>query len=723
MQLPNLSFLKKKVDEEFLISLIFKPKNLVAVLLSNKEGSITIISTKSVSLDLLSSSTEELISAADEAISSLELSVDDGNKIEKTLFAVPYSWTDDEGNIKKDVLVQLKKISVELALKPMGFIVTIEALIKFFQDKEGVPLTAIFVEEAKNRVYLYMVKNGTIVEVHSGEITSDVEKAVEHTLKKVEKFDRLPSRMILLYHEDIDERQQNFLNFPWTKDLPFLHLPQISLMEKGFENEAVVDAIASQLNARVAGKAHIVGSEILEGEASNMDENENFGFVKEKDISEINEIPAEREEPVINNSDNLKEIESPARNSEKERGENGLVEALIAIPLGLISRIKIPKSGGKLKTLFIPVVAVVVFIILMALYYVLILRAEVTVFLAGETLKDEVLVALSEEDETSFDDKLLHIDTIEQEVEGEISTETTGTEEVGENAKGEVTILSSLNKETTISSGTIITSSNGLKFKIDNDVKIASSSGVSDIKSVKAKVTADEFGKEYNLPSNTKFSVSGFDSSSVEAKNETAFAGGTKEEKRIVSEEDITNLEAELTDNLFEKAVDEARKNIGDDEEIISVLLDSTLDNEKYSAKAGDEAESIELTGKVFYTLGVYRKEEAEKFINDAREDDAPEDLVLSEEDSEIRLTEIEESKNGITGKLTYEVVYKPEGEFENIANEIGGKTVDSATDLIKSKKGVSDVNIIFLNKLPLLPPVLPVRAGQIEVKIETEGA
>ncbi len=722
MKLPNLPFLNKKPEQEFFISLLLKPKNVVAILLKNKDSNISIISTKSVSLDLESASTEDMVAACDEAISAIELSLDEDQKLEKTIFSLPYSWTESEGAIKKERLTQLKKLSVELALKPMGFIISIEALIKYFQDKEGVPLSAIFVEEAKNKVFLYLVKGGKIVEVQSGEVSEEVEKAVEHTLKKVEKFETLPSKMILLYHDDIDARQQNFLTFPWNKDLPFLHLPQISLMEKGFENEAVVDAIASQMNANISDKVEVSGAELIDTEASNIaSDNENFGFMKERDAAFIQKDLVEEKSEEI--EDNVKEKRSEKVDEEdKESMISVILSMILSIPVKVLGFTK----GGvgfrsKLRTFFIPIAAVLIFVLFMALYFFLFLRAEVVVFLRGERVQDEVVVNLSEEDETSFSEKILKIDAIEQEVTGKVSQNTTGVEEVGESAKGEVTILSSLNQNRTIESGTVLTSSNGLNFTLDDDISIASSSGVSDIKSVKAKVTAEEIGKEYNLPSGTKFSVEGFSSTSLEAKNDIAFAGGTKEEKKIVAQADLDALEKKLLDELFENAVKVAREKVGDDEEIISVLLDSNIEDDDYSASVGDEATSVELSATVVYTLGVYKKDEAKKFIDDARGTDTPEGLVISDEDSSISLDEIDQSGNKITGTLVYEVLYKPDVNLDNLAEEVAGKTSGSAIEYIKEIDGVSDSAVVFKNKLPLLPAILPVNSNHIEVKLQFE--
>ncbi len=721
MKLPNLPFFNKKKSDDYLVSLIFKPKNIIATLLKNTNEKIDIVSTKSVSLNLSSANTEEMTAACDEAISSIELSLNENENVERTIFSVPHYWAEDDSSIKKERLLQLKKLSVELALKPMGFIISIEAIIKHLQDKDGVPLSAILVEEAQDRVYLYLIKRGNILEIQSGVIDGMIEHAIEKTLKKVENFEKLPTKMILLHHNDIASRQQELLSYQWSSDLPFLHLPQISILEKGFENEAIVDAIASQLHIGV-GDSKVEGNEIIENDASSVDEKESFGFVKEEDIIEREgEYAHEVREQVLHGGE---EREDKKEDEEKKSIESttGILAFISSFPESIMGFLKIPtKPSSKLKTFLIPILAVLIFIALTGLYYILFLKAEVVVFLAGDELSDEVIVSLSEDDTTSFESKILHINTIEQEVSGSVVANATGTEEVGDEATGEVTILSSVDNDTIIEAGTVLTSSNGLKFSLDDDVEIASSSGVSDIKRVRVGVTAEEFGKEYNLPSATKFSVAGFSNSSIEAENETAFAGGSKEEKTIVAERDVLGLEEKVLSELFDQAVSNARERLGDDEEIISVLLDASIEEENYSASVGDEAKSVKLEATVLYTLGVYRKEEAKKFIDDARGEDFPEGLEISEEDSDIRLIEIEEDEGEITGTLSYEVLYKPDVQLDNLAEQISGKSVDSAIELIEQQEVISDVTIILPNKLPLLPSILPLRSSQIEITLESE--
>ena len=128
MKFPAIPFLTKSVSTEFFLSLIFESGKISSILFKEQEKTLVIIASFELLIDVEQATVEVLVEACDKVISRLELSLPDGANLEKTIFAVPYSWVED-GKIKQDRLSQLKKISEELALTPMGFIISIEAIV------------------------------------------------------------------------------------------------------------------------------------------------------------------------------------------------------------------------------------------------------------------------------------------------------------------------------------------------------------------------------------------------------------------------------------------------------------------------------------------------------------------------------------------------------------------------------------------------------------------
>jgi hypothetical protein len=231
MRLPAIPFLTKKVDTQYFLSLIFELDKVSSILYKEQEKALQIVGNNETKISLEDASVEDLVIASDTVISRLENNLPEGASLEKTIFSVPYSWVED-GKIKPERLTQLKKISVELALVPMGFIISIEAIIAFMQKKNGAPVHGIFVEISDDFLSLFIVRAGNIIDVKRGAITGSVEDTCERLLGEVVKLDVLPSKIILLNNEKAVSLQQKFLAHHWTKDLPFMHLPQVVMLEK-----------------------------------------------------------------------------------------------------------------------------------------------------------------------------------------------------------------------------------------------------------------------------------------------------------------------------------------------------------------------------------------------------------------------------------------------------------------------------------------------------------
>lgn len=281
-----------------------------------------------------------------------------------------------------------------------------------------------------------------------------------------------------------------------------------------------------------------------------------------------------------------------------------------------------------------------------------------------------------------------------------------------------MTILSSQNKEQTIEKGTVLTSSNSLKFALDSDVKIASSSGLSDIKSVKGKITASEIGKEYNLPSGTKFTVAGFDTSSVEAKNDSALSGGSKKEIKVFSATDQSSLSTKVEENLAKKAVADFTAQKGTDENVLPIPLSSAFDEKDFSKKVGDEATSVSLTAKITYDLGVYNKADVVGFIKELSKGDTSSEYKYSDKDSTISVEDIALNDDGAPqGKLQFAATFLPQITTNELAGKLAGKSSKNVAEIIQDK-GIANVNVVFLRSIPFFPQILPFNKNNIEISV-----
>ena len=752
MRLPAIPFLTKTVSTEFFLSLIFESDKISSILFKEQEKTLIILASHEVLLDLEDATVEDLVVASDKVISKLELSLPENATLEKTIFAVPHSWV-EEGKIKPERLTQLKKISVELALTPMGFIVSIEAIIAFLQKKEGAPVNGIFVELSEKYLTVFIVRGGNVIDVKHGMVEDGVETTVEKLLGEVTSLDVLPSKIVLLHNKESENIQQKFLSHHWTKDLPFMHLPQVAILERGFENEAIISGVATQLNVSLKGDVAVATSEeIGEDEEELTRSNDLFGFVKDADVAEI----AEEKEPVpetpkksgefdfaeevnekpiivkhhgVEQSDDGEEqlyeedsIDGEARGGAKGRSGAGIL-SMVSELFTPSSFAKIPRIFGSGRKLAIPLIALIAVIGVIVLYYMVFLKTDVIVFTDKKAFtQDSLDITLTTSGDSSFSDKTLKISTLNEEVQGEESQETTGQKDTGQKATGTITIFNKTEQPKQIEKGTTVVSSNNLSFTLNDSVSIASTSSFStSFSNVQAKVTAANFGKEYNLPSSTNFTVKGTPTSDLFGRNDSAFSGGTKEEVQVVSKKDLQGLENTVTKRLFEKASSQATAKLQGDEAMVPSYLTVDFKEKKFDKKENDEAKNVKLTATVEYTLGVYKKEELSKFISTSNNFNVPADFKLSESDSTIQISDIQQNKKDISAKLSFNAVFKPQLDVSKIPQLIAGKSEKDAIAKLKSVSGISDVTVVFPNKLPYLPLITSLNKGNIKVVVKTQ--
>lgn len=754
MKLPAIPFLTKSVSTEFFLALIFETDKISSILFKEQEKTLVILASHETSIDLEAASAEDLVVSCDNVISRIEMSLPDGANLEKTIFAVPHSWV-EEGKIKAERLLQLKKISTELALTPMGFIISIEAIVAFLQKKEGAPISGIFVEISEKYLSAFIVRSGNIIDIKSGMIDESVEKTVEKVLGQVTKLDVLPSKIILLHNKEAEAVSQKFLSHHWTKELSFMHLPQVAILERGFENEAIIHGVATQLNVTIKGDIAVSTFEEDEGGEEHVavsDKSDSFGFIKDADIAEKvqkeekvthakKDIPVfaedieEKVEPIIKHHDVERVERSGEEVFEEDMPEDETVhERKKGSPLtGIISSVpalftpqafaKIPKALGNGRKLVIPLIALIVVVLVIGAYYAFILKASVVIFTDKKAFaQDSMDITLTSKGESSFAEQTLKVSTLDVEVSGEETQETTGQKDTGQKATGSITIFNKTEGPKEIDKGSIVTSSNNLEFTLNEDVKIASTSSfATSFSNASVKVTASSFGKEYNIPSQTNFTIKGVATSDVFGRNDAAFSGGTKEEIQVVSAKDLKGLEETVTKRLFDKAKSEAASKLTGDEALVPAYLSADFTDKTFDKKENDQAKNVKLTASIDYTLGIYKKEELTKFISSSDDFNVPKDFKLSVEESTINISNIKQNKDDISAKLSYNAVFKPEFDEKTIPSEISGKSDKGAITKLKTTPGVSDATIVFSNRIPFLPLFVPLNKANIAVSIKSQ--
>lgn len=743
-------FTKKKELHELFLTLHIKPYSVGAILLEKKEKNLIPVASYESSLEkhVDTLSPHELLEYADKAISSIENSVPHARDVEKTIFALPNHWV-EEAKIKRDHLLALKKITDDLSLVPIGFLVSTEAIVHALQEKEGAPLSAILIEVINEELFLSLVKQGKILEEDRATIQESSIATAELLLHNLKNVEVLPSRILLLENTNSEKKQQAFVSHVWSKSIPFLHIPQVEVLDKTSEQESVIQGVADQLDLRlVLDEIPLMGK--IEKESPVVDSDEDFGFVKEKDLSKMAKEELNLESDVmpveVDEDSDHEEHEERVEYSEEthtsrirdeematgiEKSQNHEPEVHHARkvkksipfnPMVVVNLLKMPKGILRRPGLItIPIIGIGAVVLVWYVYTSYVVKTTVTIFAKVQEVNvDEKITLATSEGEK--DDTTLPLTTFKEEEDGEVSIVTTGEKETGDKAKGEVTVFNKTEKEKAFPKGTVIVGTNKLEFLTQDDITISSTSAFStEFSSKKVKIEAKTFGKEFNLPSKTNFELKEFPSSSYFARNDQALSGGTKKTSQIVSEEDLVNVEKELVSTLSKKAKESVQSKLSPSQKLIDTPLEADTSDSTASDKEGAEVEEVSISGKVAITLGVYDEEDMKSLVKNLKSGEVPSEYEIDKSHSSLSLDDIEVEDSQASARLVGRAVFQPKIEIDTLRKDVQGKTINSATKKISSIPGIGEVQIKQNISLPILGSFISRNANNIRIEVKAE--
>lgn len=312
---------------------------------------------------------------------------------------------------------------------------------------------------------------------------------------------------------------------------------------------------------------------------------------------------------------------------------------------------------------------------------------------------ESVLTGDSEIDKIDFEELKIPIKT-EEASKGLSNTITaTGKASRGEKAEGKVTVTYFVTceedtEDITLPVGQIITSPGGKTYSLKTSVSVGCSSSMS---ADNISIIATEFGKEYNLSNiNQTFSITGYSSDDLFAKNTTTISGGTTEEYTVLSQTDVDNGVEGLSETAIEEVKSELRENSGDWEIIEDSIL-SSVDKAsiKTDKKVGEEATDVNLDLTVKGTATYFKTDGLTEGLKELLRKKAEEDnLFESDKDMELELSE------DITKSVTVEEVKKDSVKIKIVASANIKPKIDK-DELLKELAGLSwDEGKNYLNEL-----------------------
>lgn len=713
---------------------------------------------------------EEKIRVCDLVISQVEEKLPENQTLSKVVFGLSEK-TVVASKIVSPMLSFLKKLCQELSLTPVGFVVINEAIIHFLKQEEGVPPTVLLVNFTGNNLSCALVKMGKIEMVKHQAQVENVAETLGLIFREF-NVEVLPSR-ILLYDtfSSLEQLRQELISYPWLSKANFLHFPKFEILGKNEDVKAVAYAGSSELLAKEVHFEEEAKQEDTDKKKEEIEKTEEkkpeepgeetkptditeLGFVKDQDILELRkketafegEYFKEEKESDISKSNN---ISKPEEELQKAIPKPLTLPSLnikafldkISLPKFSLPNISLPSFlpedfSGKTPLLFSGLAILIVLSILGWFYWTL-PKAKVTLVVSPQILEKEAdviirsglivfiasdIIATSssgiDEINSGISGKLI---TVSENTSGKSSA--TGKKITGDKAKGQVTIYNKTENQKTLSKGIIITSPAGIKFTLDNDVVIASTSAfATSFSSVVANVTASQIGTEGNLPFGANFTIADYPTSSYFARNDNAFSGGTSRTVQAVSKEDQEKLLSSLSSQLLDKAKQEFSSKSNMSERIIEETVKKVITKKAFSAAEGSETSQFSLDLAMDFTALSYNENDVKSLLEKVIKDAIPGDFSYQAKNASFT-TKLKDTKKDGSALVTVVFTAKllPKIDLDQVKKKLAGQSIAKGKKYLLGLSSVSDAQFSFSPQLPGFLLSFPHLAKNITLEIVSQ--
>ena len=677
----KLPFFKKNTNEG---------KNFFGILLKENEGIGLVIKIKNSNFILVdqekftfTNAWENIAEDLDGVILRLEQRTK--LKLNETIFFVYSHFVDEKTKeIKKPYLQKIKELVNNLNLKALGFIECYEAITHYLEKKEEIPLTAILMELDHSNLSIFVFKRGGLtyskVLAHTDNVIDDLLTCfIEIKGKFV-----LPSRIILYDSKDLDKESTDIVTYRWSEEL-FVQLPRVEIIKEHELIQGLLGVFGEQVSQKISGTKFI----------EEKPPTEVLGFVIGGDVTKQAQTPSFKKDTSL-------KLAKPSLAS---------ISSWINPIINLLK--SIPMVFNKKWTIILGLILVMTALLLTEYF---LHKARLTIFLSSKTIKKDINLTSDE----------LKIESFSKSVDLTDSKSTSGKKEVGEKARGSVTIHNFDDNEKLFTKGTTLETA-GLKFNLDQDVKVASASVVTISGGIvkqpgktKTNLTALEIGPQNNLGSGKQFKIDDLLTSLYFGINENAFSGGTKKEVKTVSAKDMEELRKSIQEQGKRQKLDQqdTKKNL--DKKVLTDLIEFVLTEEKFGQELGEESDKLTLKSKVKATIYLYEEKELKDLITKKLTKELEKGYVLERQKLLFTINNAIKKNDRITLVIDMESKAVKDVPIGDIVRIIRGKSRKNLESSLKANFAAEGFELEINPKLPLLQNWLPFLEKNIDVKISS---
>jgi hypothetical protein len=678
--------------------------------------------------------------------------------VKKTIFGFPQSWI-VENELLPEYDDLINKLAKSLDLEASAYVSIPHAISYYLQYLHKTAPTAILVGSSREGATVSYVESGKIKETTN--ITwsgGSFGKNIDLGLLKFKSLSEFPPLICLYGFGDLSTAREDLAKYNWSaadrlgeQGAPkFLSSPKVMVLEEHVDSLAVSlvggKDLAKQLG--VVGKLDIKSLEYSTfnsdalapvSEAVPVDSALPFGFVmhNENDLHSEHKIaPEDTDEP---EATPLAQSEMPIVHQETEHNEHNEQTEVSGDEdedtpwekptAGIRDRIKIPsiailKGRGARKLIGFALALLIVLGLggfVAAWAYWNLPTATVTVYVKPDNLDKQVTMSASEKATSSASESMVAAKRLSVEIKSTKTIDTTGKSSKGTYSSGTVTVYNKTDTPKTFNAGTEIKTNDNKKFKLSENVTIASASadiegqtnGKSDV-----KVAAVDFGPEGNIEKDVSFTVNGNSKDQFEAISSVKFSGGTKQDIKVVAAADKTTLSKQAKDDILSQIQQQVRGKVSEGEVFMDKAWQITKTIEKFDKNTNDESDKLTVETTQNIDAFVFKQSDVEEVLSSVSQAAVPDGYELKDNNKETKTEFVSLSKDGTVNftAITRAAII-PKINEQEIAKSIIGKKEDAARQTIMGNSKVFDVSFDYSTRLPDVIATLPHLEKNITVK------
>jgi cytoskeletal protein RodZ len=654
-----------------------------------------------------------LVHKLDESLRDLG---EESEQVTEVVFGVDEGWINGEGLLpNKKQLIQ--GVVSDLSLQAKGYLVSSQALLDHYLQA-GKSVSGLVMMVTTNEFKFAVMVDGKTTHKESIGRSQDMSADLAEGLARVVKItgvsgQELPPRLMLASLTEaglsLEEHRQHLLSLNWTEYPIFLQVPTIELVPPDMFVKIMIQRAA--VAAFGPGLATISNPKPI---------SEDFVEIDEASTPTAMGLPMTDHDNV--ESSRLPTLTTPERDNQVQENSGiklsggflskitGMMKKTKPISSQVISDIPVPKAKYRLKPFIVlGILLGLVAWVGIAWWWLLnntIFMLEVT--REPKPISTEITATLGKTTSQTKTGYTLATQPFAITIEQSISQKTTGTKDIGESARGKITIFNKTSSPKTFEAGTSFVSGD-IDFELTEEVIVPEASEVTGdnpglaFGKVEAQLIASSIGEEGNIGSSENLTVADFGDDTYSAITNEAFSGGSSQEVTVVAQADLDKLLSDIKKDVIREANKQLPEQIGSGEYFTEPTL-SSLTSSKYSAEVGEELDNISLDVTAEVEVLTYTAQDINGLAEQVLANELPDGYELGMKDPEVMSAPVEPDKDedDATDQILIQLSSQALPKID-LAGLMGSLHQKPLSEAVPSLVGRSDVKSASLELNPAL--------------------